>query len=160
MVAIDSNDATMLALRADGTVMAWGYNSKGNVGDAIGTEGACGCVDHPVQVPGIAGALAISAGPYGASALLPDGSIVDWGQNEYGELGNGDRFLRKSCDCLGPQMVKGLSGAAETVTGGYHGMALTGQGGAIGWGYGSEGQLGAPFPPGANARRRRSRFPA
>jgi alpha-tubulin suppressor-like RCC1 family protein len=46
-----------MALKSDGTVWAWGYNLKGELGDGTTTER-----DTPVQVSGLTGAVAIAAG--------------------------------------------------------------------------------------------------
>jgi alpha-tubulin suppressor-like RCC1 family protein len=46
-----------MALKSDGTVWAWGYNLKGELGDGTTTER-----DTPVQVSGLTGAVAVAAG--------------------------------------------------------------------------------------------------
>ena len=47
----------VLALRSNGTVLAWGGNSQGQLGD-----GAVGGTSGPVQVVGLAGVSQVSAG--------------------------------------------------------------------------------------------------
>jgi alpha-tubulin suppressor-like RCC1 family protein len=144
VVAIDAGYYYNVALLADGQVMTWGYDYYGELGDGAGVETGCECVDHPVPVPGISGAVGISADWYVASALLQDGTIRNWGYNYDDELGTGTptQTSATSCYCLGPVSPVGLSGARETASGGYHGLALLSNGTVSGWGYNEEGQTG------------------
>lgn len=73
-----------LALKADGTLWAWGQNTYGQLGD--GTTDA-----HATPVP-IASAVsweAVAAGTAHSVALKADGTLWAWGRNNYGQLGNG-----------------------------------------------------------------------
>jgi alpha-tubulin suppressor-like RCC1 family protein len=83
------------ALLSDCTVKCWGENEAGQLGD--------GSMNHrhknhiyeddfsptPVQVNGITNASAISAGHFHTCALLSDGTIKCWGDNDDGQLGDG-----------------------------------------------------------------------
>src|SRR5207247_4971351 len=73
-----------LALRADGTVIAWGYNAFGQLGDGTTTTRTT-----PVPVRGLAGVTAITARDGHSLALLADGTVMAWGANFYGQLGDG-----------------------------------------------------------------------
>jgi hypothetical protein len=121
--------------------MAWGYNDYGQLGTGSATENGCHCVDPPIPVPGISGAVAIAFGEYNGSALLADGTVRNWGYATYGELGDGTVGLSSGCECLGPVAPIGVSGARAVAVGYYHGLALSG-GGAQAWGYNAYGQLG------------------
>ncbi len=144
VVAIDAGYYYNLALLADGQVMTWGYDYYGELGDGVGVETGCECVDHPVPVQGISGAVGISADWYVASALLSDGTVRNWGYNYDGELGNGvfTTTSSTSCYCLTPVSPTGLTGASETASGGYHGLALLSNGTVSGWGYNEYGEVG------------------
>ncbi len=61
---IAAGGALMLALRSDGTVLAWGDNSEGELG--IGTTAS---VTGPVQVTFLTGATQVAAGSYSGYAV-------------------------------------------------------------------------------------------
>ena len=147
VVAIAASNDWSLALLADGTVMAWGDDADAQGGTGSGSGNSCECNDHPVQVPGVSNAVAIAAGEYGGSAVLADGTVKDWGRNDYGQLGNGTVTEGMPCNCLGPVAVPGLAGAKTTTVGSYHRLAALGTGGAAAWGENASGQLGTGTPP-------------
>jgi uncharacterized repeat protein (TIGR02543 family) len=88
-----------MALKADGTVWAWGDNEDGQLGD--GTT-----IDRhtPVQVLDLNGVTAVSAGWDYSLALKGDGSVWAWGLNEDGQLGDGTSSIFQ----LTPVQVSGL----------------------------------------------------
>ena len=69
------------------TLTAWGYNYFGQLGD--------GSYGHnrttPVEVSNLDGAQlkAIAGGDTHSLALKDDGTVWAWGDNRYGQLGNG-----------------------------------------------------------------------
>ncbi|HEY3273849.1 MAG TPA: hypothetical protein VGJ92_08810 [Methanocella sp.] len=85
--AISAGSSQMLALRADGTVWTWGSRASGLFGD--GTIGAPGLDATPQQVPGLDQVIAISAGTRHCIVLKSDGTVWSWGQNDFGDLGDG-----------------------------------------------------------------------
>src|SRR5690242_1636142 len=72
-----------LALRADGTVRAWGWNNKGQLGDGSATQ-----QELPIQVPMLSGMVAIAAGGEHSLALHHSGMVRAWGANGFGQIGN------------------------------------------------------------------------
>lgn len=82
--SISSLGGHMLALLGDGTVMAWGANGHGQLGDGTTTNSA-----NPHRVLGLANVVAVAAGISHSLALLSDGRLMGWGSNLYGELGLG-----------------------------------------------------------------------
>ena len=72
------------ALLSDGTVQCWGSNTYGELGNGTTTTSTTA-----VTVSGLEGpATAITAGAYHTCALMADGSVRCWGQNQYYQLGN------------------------------------------------------------------------
>ena len=142
VVAISAAQNSSLALLADGTVVAWGLNSAGETGDGAGSVGGCECVPSPRPVPGLGGAVAISAGTLGGSALLADGTVKAWGFNGDGELGIGTSTGNPGCECLGPVTVPGLTGIRSVASGGRHSLAILPGGGLVAWGSNNAGELG------------------
>jgi alpha-tubulin suppressor-like RCC1 family protein len=124
-----------LRVKSDGTAWAWGYNSNGQLGDGTTTSQAT-----PVQVSGLSGVTAVSAGEDSYSlALLSDGTVWAWGSNSNGQLGDGTTTNRST-----PVPVSGLSGVTVTaVAAGWgYSLALASDGTVWAWGKNNEGQIG------------------
>ena len=133
VTAIVSGDRHTVALRQDGTVWTWGYNMDGQLGD-----GATSIYRRtPMQVMGLAGVTAIAAGGGHTVALRQDGTVWAWGDNIYGQLGDGTNN-----DRLMPVQVTGISGATAIAAGHEHTVMLRQDGSLWAWGFNSDGQLG------------------
>jgi hypothetical protein len=91
VTAIAAGGYHILALQ-NGSVYAWGSNGSGQLGN--GTTNASAT---PVAVIGITGTITqIAASASDSYALSADGSIWDWGANNYGQLGLGTTGSSKS----------------------------------------------------------------
>ncbi len=121
-----------LALLSNGTVMAWGDDEAGQLGDGGATFSSV-----PVAVTGLTGVKAIAAGANHSLALLTNGTVMAWGENEESQLGNG-----KTSDSAVPVAVKALTGVKAIAAGGNHSLALLTNGTVMAWGENEEGQLG------------------
>lgn len=124
-----------LALKANGTVWAWGDNFYGQVGN--GTFGAD--IKTPIQVMGLNNVVKIAAGRFFSLAVKNDGTLWTWGQNLYGQLGDGtydDRTV--------PVQVSGFTAAlpAQVAAGAFHCMAVKNDGTLWAWGRNTYGNLG------------------
>ena len=74
VTAVSAGGEHGLALLSNGTVMAWGDNDEGELGNGT-TGGRC---DVPVPVSGLSGVTAISAGTRYSLALLSNGTVMAW----------------------------------------------------------------------------------
>lgn len=141
VVAISAKGANSYALKADGTVWAWGYANLGMTGD--GKEILSSLMNayrtgRPMlqQVTGITNAVAI-AGPM---ALLADGTVVAWGDGYNGRLGNGTNATTSV-----PVQVKGITHAVAIAYREYGALALLADGTVWAWGSNIKGQLGTGY---------------
>ena len=77
------------ALKSDGTVWVWGNNTQGQFGNGRDDSAEKSLV--PLRVAGIANAVALTGASTGRHffALLKDGSLRAWGNNDWGQIGNG-----------------------------------------------------------------------
>ncbi|MHA7199128.1 putative Ig domain-containing protein, partial [Arthrobacter alkaliphilus] len=134
--AITARGSTAYALLRDGTVRAWGDNGYGQFGNGTSANTSL----SPVQVTGLTGATAITANNFNAYAVLQDGSVWAWGDNSYGELGNGTTTNSST-----PIQVSGLTAAALVPLAEYGNgtvYALLTDGTVRAWGDNYYGQLG------------------
>ncbi len=108
-VGVAVGDGFALALRSDGSVWAWGADGYGQLGLAPQVT----AVTIPVlSIAAGSGITALAAGVNHALALRSDGTVLAWGNNSYGELGDGS-----TAAVSGPVQVAGLSNATQVSAG-------------------------------------------
>jgi alpha-tubulin suppressor-like RCC1 family protein len=125
------------ALLSSGAVKCWGSNLYGQLGD--GSTANATARTTPVDVSTLSsGVTAIAAGRYHACALLSTGAVKCWGQNTYGQLGDGS-----TTQSLTPVSVPDLSsGVIAIAAGERHTCAVLNTGAVKCWGNNDNGQLG------------------
>ena len=126
-------------ITAIGEVQCWGANGYGQIG--MPTTGDAGVSESevPVNVPAVgSSAVAVIAGYYHTCAVSDAGGVRCWGDDFYGQLGNGGNLSSSV-----PVSVQGLStGIVALAAGKYHTCALSALGDVSCWGYNRDGQLG------------------
>jgi hypothetical protein len=139
-MAVAAGDAHGLALRSNGTVVAWGRNSDGECNVPAGTYKAIGAgasfslavrMDGSLvawgndlqgqisDVPRGSDFVAVEGGEFFAVALKADGSILAWGNDRWGQVSQAPRD----------------KGFTAVVAGDDHAVALRADGSLVSWGY-------------------------
>jgi O-glycosyl hydrolase/alpha-tubulin suppressor-like RCC1 family protein len=146
-VSIATDDGGYCAVLSTGGVDCWGNGDSGQLG--TGGEASSDVPEAVVGVNGVGtlgGVVSLSSdgNQFGYCALLISGAADCWGDNSYGELGNGtEGGPVEETDYDTPQAVAGLTDATAII-GGTVGdyCAVLSTGGVSCWGSDDEGQLG------------------
>ncbi|HEX5400096.1 MAG TPA: immunoglobulin domain-containing protein [Verrucomicrobiae bacterium] len=137
-----------MALRADGTVVAWGnsdcygeldvpfglshivaISAGANSNLALKSDGTVVAWGSGGYVPtGLSNVVSVAAGDACFLALISDGTVVGWGGNYYGQT----------------NIPAGLSNVVAVAAGAGHCLALKADGTVVGWGYDRYGQASPP----------------
>jgi len=150
VIAVSAGGSFSLALKSDGTVVAWGNSgpqlnvpaglsgviaiSAGyNHGLALKSDGTVVAWGDnyygQLNVPaGLSGVTAIAAASYHNLALKNDGTVVGWGNNDYGQL----------------DIPAGLTNVVAIAASGLHNLALKSDGNIVPWGTNGYGQSNIP----------------
>ncbi|WP_174591115.1 RCC1 domain-containing protein [Methanocella conradii] len=118
-------------LTSDGRVYVLTFNSSKLTKDPQGVP------YDLVEVPGLTNITMISFGRGHCAALKDDGTVWTWGDNSYGQLGDGTNKSRPI-----PMRVHGLSNITHIAAGDAYTIAISEDGTIWGWGDDSCGQLG------------------
>ena len=90
IAAIAAHNSYTILLKTDGTVWTCGHSDfrwwNNESGERIEPHYV------PTKVPGLTDVVAVAAGLHFASAMQSDGTIWCWGDNEFGQLGDGTTF--------------------------------------------------------------------
>jgi alpha-tubulin suppressor-like RCC1 family protein len=123
------------ALSTAGGVKCWGNNEYGQ----LGVESKKETIHTPVIVSGLAsGVTAIASDGGHACAITTRGLVMCWGNNKYGQLGDGTAEIRKL-----PVVVTGLTLKPAAIGAGWNHTCVTdGSGEMACWGWNYYGQLG------------------
>ena len=137
-VEISAGEGHTCAILDDGSVSCWGRNGNGQLGD-----GTYANRNTPTKTTSLGldrTAIAISAGDAHTCAILDNGLVSCWGDNSYGQLGDGTNSTKNT-----PTLTSslGLGRAAVSITAGkFHTCAVLDNGSISCWGYNAAGQLG------------------
>ncbi len=133
--AVEAGDGFSLFLKEDGTV--W-------VSGAAAVNGTGANVTFPVQITAITvPVVKIAAGKDHAIALDGTGHVWTWGNNGFGQLGNGNKAARTGpCNPAVSPCQPSLGSIVGIAGGAGHTLALLNDGTVRSWGGNTSGELG------------------
>jgi alpha-tubulin suppressor-like RCC1 family protein len=134
-VAVDVGGETACVLLDDETVRCWGRNEQGQVGTGyVGSK-----PNTPQVVSGLGEVAQVSVGRWMSCAIQTGGQAYCWGEDDKGELGNGDTTTSQQ---FTPVAVNNLDDAVAINAGYSHVCAVRDSGQVVCWGEGESGELG------------------
>lgn len=130
------------AMMSNNRLKCWGYNNMGQLGygDTV-TRGYSGAqMADSLAFVSLPSVIDVTIGDSHTCALLADGTYSCWGDNTYGQLGNGSTTTVSSPTA--PTALPSSEKAIKIRAGMKHTCALTQTGKVYCWGNASYGQLG------------------
>jgi alpha-tubulin suppressor-like RCC1 family protein len=118
VTAISAGYDYSLALTSTGSIYAWGLGGAGQLGDGSLTNSLSPVL---VNLPNGTTATAISAGDRHALAVTNSGGVMSWGENAYGQLGDGSTT---TSDAPVNVSLPGGTTVTAVAAGGAHSLAL------------------------------------
>lgn len=138
VAAIAVGNGHNIALKADGTVWAWGNNWAFQLGNNVDFKNPYARQVFLSDGTPLRNVIAIACGDDHNLALLADGSVRVWGDNEYRQLGIGSTKFAVAA----PTLVPGLADVIAVAAGSNHSLVIKGDGTLWAWGRNHKGQLG------------------
>ncbi|MFD0154647.1 RCC1 domain-containing protein [Streptomyces sp. NPDC055721] len=152
VVKVASSGEHNIALLDDGSVVGWGRNDIGQLGDGTTTDRitparVCAVGEPAPCASFLKGVVSVAAGDFHSFALLTDGTMVAWGANVSGRLGDGTADTRltpvRVCAAFTvAPCTSYLTNITSIATGFQHTLAVRSDGRVLSWGFNGNGQLG------------------
>jgi alpha-tubulin suppressor-like RCC1 family protein len=117
-----------VAVKSDGTVWDWGSDEYGALGDGQSIQSPT--YTTPLLVQGVKNPIMVTAGYMYSIALMPDHTLMTWGNNNDGEAGNGMIGGYVSS----PQPIAGIDNVVWVSAGWIHSVAIRSDGTVWTWG--------------------------
>ncbi|MGB0378173.1 MAG: RCC1 domain-containing protein, partial [Poseidonia sp.] len=127
------------AILDNGDLKCWGKDTDGQVGDSSSTYNSW---SPSTTVTLYGDAVAVSGGRSHTCALLDGGDVKCWGDDQYGQLGDGATLADRTTPPYSAINLGTGRTAVAISAGGYHTCALLDNGDVKCWGRDNEGQLG------------------
>lgn len=133
--AVAAGGQHAIAQKADGSLVAWGFNLSGQLGDGTGQN-------SPVSVPVLQTStgttwVSFAAGDLFSLGITTKGALWGWGYNRNGQLGDGTNIAQKS-----PKQIGSATTWTAIAAGKAHAVGLLKDGTLWTWGRNVDGQLG------------------
>ena len=136
-VSVAAGDKHSVAALSDGSVLIWGDNTFGQLGNDIEVSSHL-----PAYISGLDNVLEVVAGDDFSVARMQDNTLLAWGDNTNGQLGNGQVDNGSVQINFEPKAVSGVSNIILIGAGSNHVLALRSDGQVFAWGNNDSGQLG------------------
>jgi alpha-tubulin suppressor-like RCC1 family protein len=136
--AISAGEAFGVALNKSGKLFAWGIDDAGELGDGGHRKGSA--IPVRVHLPSGITVTSVASGSDHSLALTSTGRVLAWGDNEFGQLGDGTGRERDTPVKI--TMPSSVQKVAQVIGGGVFSLALTAKGRLLSWGSNAFGELG------------------
>ncbi len=134
-----------LGIQTDGSLWAWGSDSRGEIGDGPGTNPQ---KNRPIPLALGIEWIDVAAGNLFSLGIRKDGTLRAWGSDLYGQLGDGGSNTNQHW----PVQIGTATNWVKVSAGVYHVLALRADGTLWSWGNNTHGQLGhGPSQPHRNS---------
>ena len=137
--AVSGSSRLVAALKTNGEVWTWGYSDYLGLGNLSSHQ----LVPQQVSITAVD---AIAVGKYYSEphtlALKSDGSVWGWGDNDLGQLGNGNTGFAYTPVRVQQEGGGYLSNVVAIAAGDQYSLALKSDGTVWSWGYDYQGRLG------------------
>ena len=141
--AVAAGTNSTVVLKNDGSIWAWGDNTYGELGNGTTTSSVVPVKSSTCNIPMLmathnsSSSKRVAASQNFSLAVKNDGTVESWGQNNYGQLGDGTAVNRTS-----PVQAQNLTSMTSVAAGWSFGLGVKSDGTVWGWGYNGDGELG------------------
>lgn len=137
-VAVTGNHSTVIM--SDGAVKSWGYNTYGHLGNNSNTDSPTPVFALHSDLSPLDNVVDLDASMFGL-ALKVDGTVWSWGDNWYGQLGNGSNTDTNTAAQVQVDASTMLSDMVAVSAGNRHSLVLRRDGTVWAWGQNNSGEL-------------------
>ena len=140
---VSAGDDHTVAIKTDGSLWVWGWDIYGQLGDGSAPDYFVDVITSnatPQQIG--TGFASVSAGAQHTVAIKTDGSLWAWGDNTYGQLGDGTFDALSNGVSQHPTPKQIGDGFATVFAGSWNTFAIKTDGSLWAWGRNTDGQLG------------------
>ncbi|QOC26749.1 putative Ig domain-containing protein [Microbacterium hominis] len=130
------------ALGDDGHVYAWGNGASGQLGNGTTVTSSVPVVVSDGAIPAGASVVTLTAGRNSGFAVTSDGTVYSWGDNTYGELGDGTTTSRSTPVAVGQGVIPTGVSLVAIAAGNWSTRGVGSDGKVYVWGENWGGQYG------------------